>query len=125
MREKLLEYFRISLTTPLKTLNLTNFAKASPLDRTIFKQEIRESNYVFAGPGSPSWALSQWSQLNVVDDFLQVLDSGGTLCISSAAALTLGAFTAPIYEIYKVGDQHPRWHNGLNLLGTLGINCVV
>jgi hypothetical protein len=45
--------------------------------------------------------------------------------LASAASLTLGAFTAPIYEIYKVGDQHPRWREGLNVLGALGLNCVV
>jgi hypothetical protein len=56
---------------------------------------------------------------------LSVLDKGGTLCIYSAASLTLGAYTAPIYEIYKVGEQQPRWREGLNLLGALGLNCVV
>ena len=44
---------------------------------------------------------------------------------ASAAALTLGAFTAPIYEVYKVGVDEPRWREGLNLLGRLGLNCAV
>jgi hypothetical protein len=63
--------------------------------------------------------------LRIGDDLLSVLDKGGTLCFASAASLTLGAFTAPIYEIYKVGDQHPSWREGLNVLGALGLNCVV
>ncbi len=56
---------------------------------------------------------------------MSVLDQGGTLCISSAASLTLGAYTAPIYEIYKVGDLSPRWRDGLNILGAFGLNCAV
>jgi hypothetical protein len=53
-----------------------------------------------------------------------VLDNDGTLCFSSAAALTLGAFTAPIYEIYKVGTK-PHWNPGLNVLGAIGLECAV
>ena len=59
------------------------------------------------------------------EDLLNVLDQGGTLCISSAASLTLGGYTAPIYEVYKVGDLSPRWRDGLNVLGTVGLNCAV
>ena len=54
-----------------------------------------------------------------------MLDHGGTLCFASAAALTLGAFTAPIYEVYKVGVEEPHWREGLNVLAAFGVNCVV
>jgi hypothetical protein len=125
MSEKLEEYFATSLNVKLTTLHFPSYEKATDLERVLFKERVRHANYVFAGPGSPTYALAQWEPLDFGDDLLSVLDKGGTLCISSAASLTLGAFTAPIYEIYKVGDQHPRWHEGLNLLGALGINCVV
>jgi hypothetical protein len=69
--------------------------------------------------------LKQWSPLHFEDDLLSVLAKDGTLCFASAAALTLGAFTAPIYEVYKVGIEDPRWQEGLNVLGRLGLNCVV
>jgi hypothetical protein len=125
MSEKLEEYFATSLNVKLTTLHFPSYEKATDLERVLFTNQVRHANYVFAGPGSPTYALAQWEPLHFGDDLLSVLDKGGTLCISSAASLTLGAFTAPIYEIYKVGEQHPRWHNGLNLLGALGINCVV
>jgi hypothetical protein len=125
MSEKLEEYFATSLNVKLTTLHFPSYERATDLERVLFKERVRHANYVFAGPGSPTYALAQWEPLHFGDDLLSVLDKGGTLCISSAASLTLGAFTAPIYEIYKVGDQHPRWHEGLNLLGALGINCVV
>ena len=45
-----------------------------------------------------------------------VLASGGVLTMASAAALTLGIVTIPVYEIYKVGAD-PTWLAGLDLLG--------
>jgi hypothetical protein len=125
MSEKLEEYFATSLNVKLTTLRFPSYEKATALERTLFKQQVRDANYVFAGPGSPTYALAQWTPLQFGDDLLTVLDKSGTLCIASAASLTLGAFTAPIYEIYKVGDQHPRWRDGLNVLGAHGLNCVV
>ncbi len=43
---------------------------------------------------------------------------------SSAAALTLGVATVPVYEIYKVG-MDPWWEPGLDLLSAIGINAAV
>ena len=43
---------------------------------------------------------------------------------ASAAALTMGRFTLPVYEIYKVG-QDLHWVGGLDLLGRFGLNLVV
>ncbi len=125
MSEKLEEYFKTSLLIDLTTLHYVSFSGTSELERTLFKQQVRAANFVFAGPGSPTYALSQWFPLHFGDDLLNVLDSGGTLCFASAAALTLGAFTAPIYEVYKVGIEEPHWREGLNVLGALGLNCVV
>ncbi|MGH3732179.1 MAG: CysS/YqeB C-terminal domain-containing protein [Acidimicrobiales bacterium] len=125
MSQKLEEYFSTSLNVKLTTLHFPSYEKSSDLERTLFKRQVRDANYVFAGPGSPTYALEQWAPLRFGDELVNVLADGGTLCIASAAALTLGAFTAPIYEIYKVGDQHPRWREGLNVLGALGLDCVV
>ncbi len=124
MSKKLEEYFSTSLNVNVETLHFPSYELASELDRARFSARVRASNYVFAGPGSPTYALAQWSPLHFAKDLLHVLDGGGTLCFSSAAALTLGAFTAPIYEIYKVGSK-PHWIEGLDVLGALGVNCAV
>lgn len=121
--DKLVTYFDRSLHATLEPLSFTNYDQASPLERTMAKQRVREATYVFAGPGSPSYALAQWRPLQIAEDFAAVLAAGGTLCFSSAAVLTLGAFTAPIYEIYKAGAK-PYWLEGLDLLGHYGLNCV-
>ena len=46
--------------------------------------------------------------------------SSGALVFASAAALTLGVVTVPVYEIYKVGAD-PCWLDGLDLLSALGL----
>lgn len=124
MTEKLLDYFQTSLHVAFAPLHLTSYEGSSELERTIFKQQVRAASYVFAGPGSPSYAMAQWQPLGLVDDLNEVLAAGGTLCFSSAATATVGAFCPPIYEIYKVGTA-PYWLEGLNVIATFGLHCVV
>lgn len=124
MTEKLVDYFTTSLQTTLQPLHYASYEDTTDLERTIVKQRVRDANYVFAGPGSPSFALKHWLPLGLAHDLEYVINSGGTVCFASAAAVTLGAFTAPIYEIYKVGTT-PNWLEGLNLMSSLGLSCVV
>ncbi len=77
---------------------------------------IREARYLMAGPGSPSYALRQWAAGPIPAALADGLRDGGILTMASAAALTLGVVTIPVYEIYKVGAD-PTWLPGLDLLG--------
>ena len=77
---------------------------------------VREARYLMAGPGSPSYALRQWVDGPIPTALADGLRDGGILTMASAAALTLGAVTIPVYEIYKVGDD-PNWMAGLDLIG--------
>jgi hypothetical protein len=82
---------------------------------------------LFTGPGSPSFALRQWAGTPVPDVLADLVRSGGpggALVFSSAAALTLGVATVPVYEIYKVGAD-PFWLDGLDLLTALGLPVAV
>ena len=124
MTEKLVDYFQTSLHVTVKPLHFASYDASNDLSRAVFKQEVREANYVFAGPGSPSYAISQWLPLRFAEDLGAVLAKGGTLCFSSAAAATIGAFSPPVYEIYKVGVK-PYWNPGLDLLNEFGLSCVV
>ncbi len=86
---------------------------------------LREARYAMAGPGSPSYALRQWAGSQIPETLGDKLASGGILTMASAAALTLGVVTIPVYEIYKVGDD-PRWLEGLDLLGpATGLRAAV
>src|SRR5271170_5733418 len=83
MSEKLEEYFDKSLHVDVATLHFSSYDRASEIERTLFKQRVRQANYVFAGPGSPTYALKQWSPLHLEDDLLRVLGANGTLCFAS------------------------------------------
>lgn len=86
---------------------------------------IREARYVMAGPGSPSYALRHWVGGPIPDALAAKLASGGIVTMASAAALTVGIVTIPVYEVYKVGEE-PRWLEGLDLLGTAtGLRAAV
>ena len=58
----------------------------------------------------------QWAGTDVPELLADKLAHGGCVVFASAAALTLGRYTVPVYEIYKVGAD-PVWADGLDLLG--------
>ncbi len=86
---------------------------------------IRDACWVFAGPGSPTYALRQWRDTPVPELLAEKLTGGGAVVFASAAALTLGSHTVPVYEIYKAGAT-PSWAPGLDLVRTAtGLPAVV
>jgi hypothetical protein len=87
--------------------------------------DIRTADWVFAGPGSPSYALAHWRAGPVAAGLRdRVLAGHGMTVLASAAAATAGEFTVPVYEVYKAGGA-PRWLPGLDLLGTLGLKVAL
>ena len=86
--------------------------------------QLRDAKWIFAGPGSPSYALKVWRQTGLQNQLEKVLEQG-TLVFASAAALTIGTKTIPVYEIYKAGED-PYWLDGLNILEKFtGLDAVV
>ena len=124
MTEKIVEYFATSLKMAITPLHFGDHEASTPLDQAVFRQEVRAANFVFAGPGSPSYALRQWAAVGVGPELASVVAANGVLCFASAAALTLGAYTAPIYEIYKAGAKG-HWLDGLDVLAVVGLRCAV
>ena len=57
---------------------------------------VRGADWVFAGPGSPTFALEQWRGTPVPGALSEKLRSGGAVVFSSAAVLTLGVATVPV-----------------------------
>ena len=94
-------------------------------DETRQAAGIRAADWVFAGPGSPSYALAHWRAGPVAAGLRdRVLADAGLTVLASAAAATAGRFTLPVYEIYKAGGA-PRWLDGLDLLGPLGLTVAL
>ena len=121
---KAVEYFQTSINLGLEVAGLTEIIGADSLSVERGLQKVADADYVFAGPGSPTYALRQWSGTPLAGLLSKKLRDGGIVTFASAAALTLGRFTLPVYEIYKVGED-PRWLNGLNILGEIGVNVAL
>jgi hypothetical protein len=79
---------------------------------------------VFAGPGSPTYAVRQLQGSLTWQTLVACHRLGAAVVLASAAAIASGALALPVYEIYKVGaDLH--WHEGLDFLGGFGLRLVV
>jgi len=119
-----LEFFATSVGQPVEVASYrSRDVDAVTLSTAVAR--IRTARYVMAGPGSPSYALRQWAGGPIPDALAEKLTSGGVLTMASAAALTLGVVTIPVYEVYKVGED-PRWLEGLDLLGrATGLRAAV
>ena len=124
LSSKARDYFQTSINLQLVTADLDRVHGADSVHVERALKLVADAHYVFAGPGSPSYALRQWSGTAMSEVLRAKLRQGGVVTFASAAALTLGRFTLPVYEIYKVGED-PRWLEGLNVLGELGIDAVV
>ncbi|HEX8940279.1 MAG TPA: hypothetical protein VF763_08950 [Candidatus Limnocylindrales bacterium] len=118
-----LDYFRESVGHPLEVAAFRT-ADGELLERETALARVREARYVFSGPGSPSYALRQWTGSEIPRLLADKLARGGAIVVASAAALTVGLLTVPVYEIYKVGEP-PRWLPGLDLLSPLGLRAAV
>jgi cyanophycinase-like exopeptidase len=86
---------------------------------------LAAAGWVFAGPGSPTYALRHWRETPVPDLLTDKLTRGGVVVFASAAALTLGSHTVPVYEVYKAGFD-PSWEPGFDLVRRVtGLPAVV
>jgi len=122
------EYFKTSINVDLQVAGLVRMKDthiaADPVETERGLRRLADADYVFAGPGSPTYALRQWSETTVATLLAEKLRTGGIVVFASAAALTLGKATVPVYEIYKVGEDVRRL-DGLDLLSVIGINAAV
>jgi hypothetical protein len=118
------DYFRDSVGATLEIAGLRRAEDLAGPSGDAIVAKLAAAPFVFAGPGSPTYALRQWRDTLVPGVLAEKLALGGAVTFASAAALTLGARSVPVYEIYKVGED-PRWVEGLDLLAALGLPVVV
>ena len=121
-------YFRESLQAPIAVSTLAGEAQAGagpdPFADERLVTTVRDSRYVFAGPGSPSYALRMWQGTVVPSLIVEKLLHGGCVVFASVAALTLGIVTVPVYEIYKCGED-PHWLEGLDVTAAAGLRAAI
>ncbi|GIH12126.1 CysS/YqeB C-terminal domain-containing protein [Rugosimonospora africana] len=110
-----------------RRVDVVSWRTAPPagLDRERALAALGDAAWLFAGPGSPTYALRQWRDTPIPELLARRLAEGGVVVFASAAALTLGSHTVPVYEIYKAGEN-PSWAAGLDLVRqATGLPAVV
>jgi hypothetical protein len=117
-------YFRESVGRSVGVASMSRTIGVPPVALEAALARVAEASWVFAGPGSPTYALAQWRPTIVPSLLAEKISGGGCIVFSSAAALTLGRWTVPVYEIYKAGED-PVWTDGLDLFGPLGSKVAV
>ncbi len=122
--QRAIEYFDHHVQHPMSLASFKAKEATESYDAIQALQQLREANFVLIGPGSPTYAVRQWRQTSIPEILTERVTTGNCLVAASAAALTVGRFTLPVYEIYKVGDDL-HWVEGMNILGHFGFNLVV
>jgi cyanophycinase-like exopeptidase len=125
LAQRAIEYFRKSVQRPIEVAGLQRLH--GDVDTVTVEQglsRVGRAQYLFAGPGSPTYSLRQWADTPVPGLIVDKLQRGGAVTFASAAALTLGRVTVPVYEIYKAGHE-PHWLDGLDVLSAFGLNVAV
>ncbi|MBJ7608503.1 MAG: hypothetical protein JF887_03600 [Candidatus Dormibacteraeota bacterium] len=119
-----LAYFRDSVGCELDVATFRDATTATALQYEQMCARVAQAGFVFAGPGSPSYAMRQWAGTRVPEVLASKLRDGGVVVFASAAAVGLGELALPVYEIYKVGEP-PHWLPGLDLLRETGLRAAV
>ena len=120
LSKKIQDYFASKINLKLKSLKLTSEESYSNEHTAL----LSNADFIFSGPGSPTYASKIWLKHNLGDVLKNKLKSGVVMAFASAAALTLGRYVIPVYEIYKVGDLQGL-NEGLNVLDFLGKDTVI
>ena len=122
--QRAIDYFREHVQHPMSLASYKAKETKDSYEPMQTLQRLREANFVLIGPGSPTYAVRQWRQTPIPEILTERIAAGNCLVAASAAALTVGRFTLPVYEIYKVGENL-HWVEGMNILAHFGFNLVV
>lgn len=94
----------------------------SPDDPAIVAS-LLDSNVIFWGPGSPTYAARQLRDSLALHMLVARHRLGAAMVMASAAIIAASVHTLPVYEIYKVGEDL-HWAEGLDLFGPYGLSLV-
>lgn len=84
---------------------------------------LLNTDMIFAGPGSPTYAVRQLRDSLSWHYVVARHRMGAALVFASAAAIALGKYVLPVYEIYKAGHD-PYWEPGLDFFAPYYLQVV-
>jgi hypothetical protein len=116
LKTRLQNYRPIINVIPARKLG----SEFSPDDPEILAP-LLSANFIFMGPGSPTYAIRQLKGTLAWDIIRARHRLGATLVFASAATISVGAWALPVYEIYKVGEDVFA-NEGLNLFKDFGLH---
>jgi hypothetical protein len=85
---------------------------------------LLEANYFFMGPGSPTYTVRHLADTRAWQVILARQRRGAVLALASAAAIAVGSYALPVYEIYKAGAEL-HWIRGLDLFRPYGLDLTI
>jgi hypothetical protein len=118
------EYVTRHLGVPCPVASFKSAAKATAWETKDALRKLERANYIFAGPGSPTYAVRNWRDTPLLEFVTRRLSEGAHLVLASAAAIAVGRYAIPVYEIHKVGDE-PHWVDGLDILSPYGLELAI
>jgi len=120
-----LEYFSRNVGHEVRHVPLRRPETASDVEVEAAIAAVADADWVFLGPGSPTYLLRQLHATRMPEVLRgRLLDGPGVTVVSSAAAVTIGSHAVPVYEVYKAG-MDPFWAEGLRLLQAIGLDAVL
>jgi hypothetical protein len=122
--DRAIQYFKQRLSLDLAIATFKAAAAATPVQVENALRKLWRANYIFAGPGSPTYAVRNWQGTSILAAMANRLATGAHLVFASAASIAVGRYALPVYEIYKVGED-PHWVEGLDLLGPYGLELAI
>ena len=118
------DYFKSRVGYAMAAASFKSTDNISDLEAETAYHQLRQADYILIGPGSPTYAVRQLQRTPIPSILVDMVNRGGCMVAASAAALTMGRLTLPVYEIYKVGHDL-YWEKGIGVLDAFGFNTVV
>ncbi len=117
-------YFKKHFSLELDIVEYRHAASATQEQTAQAVAQLSRANYIFAGPGSPTYLIDNWRGTPVYAALVERFNAGAQIVLASSAAIAVGRWALPVYEIYKVGED-PHWVDGLDLPGPRGLELAI
>ncbi|MBI2617540.1 Type 1 glutamine amidotransferase-like domain-containing protein [Candidatus Gottesmanbacteria bacterium] len=119
VHEEIAEFFRNKLRNYVSNVHIIYANTHKDADNPQLIKFIDEADYIFLGPGSPSYAVTILKDTLLFKKLLRLAQKKKvTIGLSSAGVVAFSSLCLPVYEIYKVGNPL-HWLPGLNFFSTL------